>query len=257
MPGTTAYKLRTADAVPDEIEVVPEGTRSRSASRVSRPSTPGGTQIPKIIAEKIDPDTPAYGDVPGTAAFEMRKADATPDEIIKSPASDAAPANPFRGMSAHPSPLVFSERLTGQASPTASNDRLEAEDDETLDRDSIHLDGNDDPGGGGDDDDGDDGEEEGFGDDFDDFAEGEEADADDDDFGDFDEGFASQPEPPAQTQQPAPSQQQPSIVSMHYDDITHSYEQTAIEMILSHGSTDNTLNITSIVFCSDFHLPSP
>lgn len=100
VPGTTAYKLRTADAVPDEIEVVPEGTRSRSASRVSagdRPSTPGGTQIPKIIAEKIDPDVPGYGDVPGTAAYEMRRADATPDEIVKSPASDAAPANVLKG----------------------------------------------------------------------------------------------------------------------------------------------------------------
>jgi hypothetical protein len=98
VPGTTAYSLRSADAVPDEIEVVPEGTRSRSASRVSRPSTPGGSQIPKIVAEKIDPDEPSYGDVPGTAAYEMRKADATPDEIVKSPDSAAAPANPFKGM---------------------------------------------------------------------------------------------------------------------------------------------------------------
>lgn len=100
VPGTTAYKLRTADAVPDEIEVVPEGTRSRSTSRVSgsRPSTPGGSRIPKIIAEKIDPDTPAYGDVPGTAAYEMRKADATPDEIVKSPDGASSPANPFKGM---------------------------------------------------------------------------------------------------------------------------------------------------------------
>jgi hypothetical protein len=98
VPGTTAYKLRTADAVPDEIEVVPEGTRSRSASHVSRPSTPAGPQIPKIVAEKIDPDQPAYGDVPGTAAYEMRKADAEPDEIVKSPSSAGAPANPFKGM---------------------------------------------------------------------------------------------------------------------------------------------------------------
>lgn len=42
-----------------------------------------------------------------------------------------------------------------------------------------------------------------FGDDFDDFAEGQEAD---DDFGDFDDAdetpMASEPPPPAQTQQP-------------------------------------------------------
>lgn len=88
VPGTTAYKLRTKDAVPDEVEVVPDGQRSRASSRLrpeDRPSTPGGTPIPRIIAEKVDPDEPAYGDVPGTAAYEMRKADAKPDEIVRSP----------------------------------------------------------------------------------------------------------------------------------------------------------------------------
>ncbi|KAK3066044.1 hypothetical protein LTS18_002087, partial [Coniosporium uncinatum] len=29
VPGTPAYKLRTQDAVPDELEIVPEGSRSR------------------------------------------------------------------------------------------------------------------------------------------------------------------------------------------------------------------------------------
>lgn len=82
--------------MPDEIEVVPEGTRSRSASRVSRPSTPAGPQVPKIIAEKIDPDEPSYGDVPGTAAYELRKADAIPDEIVRSPDTGRAPANPWK-----------------------------------------------------------------------------------------------------------------------------------------------------------------
>lgn len=88
VPGTTAYKLRTKDAVPDEVEVVPDGQRSRASSRLrpeDRPSTPGGTPIPRIVAEKINPDEPAYGDVPGTAAYEMRKADAKPDEIVRSP----------------------------------------------------------------------------------------------------------------------------------------------------------------------------
>jgi hypothetical protein len=97
IPGTLAYNMRTADAVPDEIEVVPEGTRSRSASRVSRPSTPGGTRVPKIVAEKLDHDQPSYGDVPGTAAYEMRKADAAPDEIIRSPDYARSAANPFKG----------------------------------------------------------------------------------------------------------------------------------------------------------------
>lgn len=88
VPGTDAYELRTQDAVPDEVEIVPEGQRSRSISRAradSRPLTPGGTPVPKMIVEKVDPDQPSHGDVPGTAAFEMRKADAEPDEVLKAP----------------------------------------------------------------------------------------------------------------------------------------------------------------------------
>lgn len=91
VPGTAAYKMRTQDAVPDEVEIVPDGQRSRSASRVSmsdRPLTPGGTPmspIPKTIVEKIDPDQPGHGDVPGTLAHQQRLADATPDIIVKAP----------------------------------------------------------------------------------------------------------------------------------------------------------------------------
>lgn len=88
VPGTDAYKKRTQDAVPDEIEIVPDGLRSRSASRVmseDRPMTPGGSHVPKTIVEKVDPDTPSYGEVPGTAAHEIRKADAEPDVIVKVP----------------------------------------------------------------------------------------------------------------------------------------------------------------------------
>jgi len=88
VPGTDAYNMRTQDAVPDEVEIVPEGMRSRSASRVSssdRPITPGGTPIPKTIVEKIDPDQPSYGDVPGTEAHQQRLADAAPDVVVRAP----------------------------------------------------------------------------------------------------------------------------------------------------------------------------
>lgn len=81
--------------MPDEVEVI---ARSRSASRVDGgdvPSAPPALSIPKIIAEKIDPDKPGYGDVPGTEAYEKRRADAVPDMIIKSPDSDRPPENPF------------------------------------------------------------------------------------------------------------------------------------------------------------------
>lgn len=88
VPGTDAYKMRVQDAVPDEVEVVPEGNRSRSTSRVSnsdRPITPGGTPIPKTVVEKVDPAQPSHGDVPGTHAYELRAADAIPDVILKAP----------------------------------------------------------------------------------------------------------------------------------------------------------------------------
>lgn len=92
VPGTAAYKIRTQDAVPDEMEIIPDGQRSRSTSRLSesdRPSTPGGTPIPKMIVERVD-DKPAHGEVPGTAAFEMRKADAEPDEVRQAPEEASA-----------------------------------------------------------------------------------------------------------------------------------------------------------------------
>jgi hypothetical protein len=98
VPGTKAYNMRARDAVPDEVEVV---TRSRSASRVDPADRPpvatGLPPVPKIVAIKIDPDVPAYGDVPGTEAFEKRRADAVPDVVLKSPSGERADDHPFAG----------------------------------------------------------------------------------------------------------------------------------------------------------------
>lgn len=79
--------MRRQDAVPDEIEVIPEGSLSRSNSRANlqRPLTPGGTPMPKMVVEKVDPSWPSHGDVPGTAAYEIRRADAAPDVVLKAP----------------------------------------------------------------------------------------------------------------------------------------------------------------------------
>lgn len=84
--------MRTQDAVPDELEIVPEGQDSRRGSTQHEPdrtSTPGGTPIPRTVVEKIDPESPSHGDVPGTPAHAIRKADAVTD-IIK-PASSPEP----------------------------------------------------------------------------------------------------------------------------------------------------------------------
>jgi hypothetical protein len=82
-PKTEAYHLREQDAVPDEIEVVPEGKPSRTTSPTGT-STPGGQPIPMTVVEKIDPEIPTYGEVPGTDAHEKRLADAVPDLVVRS-----------------------------------------------------------------------------------------------------------------------------------------------------------------------------
>lgn len=93
IPGTDAYNKRLLDAVPDEVEVVPEGqrsrsntTRSRAASNLSTHSG-AGSPIPRTVVERVD-DKPAHGEVEGTAAREMRLADAEPDEVRLVPQSE-------------------------------------------------------------------------------------------------------------------------------------------------------------------------
>lgn len=83
------------DAVPDEIEIVPEGQRSRSAtasrsrsgshlSTNSRPQTPGGSPVPRTVVERVG-DKQHYGEVEGTLAHQQRIMDAQPDEVKKAP----------------------------------------------------------------------------------------------------------------------------------------------------------------------------
>ena len=100
VPGTSAYEKRTQDAVPDEVEIVPDSeptragstSRSRAASQLksppSRSETPGGSPVPKTVVERVDLE-PAHGEVDGTAAKEMRLADAVPDEVRVAPKGGA------------------------------------------------------------------------------------------------------------------------------------------------------------------------
>jgi hypothetical protein len=84
-PETKAYHTREQDAVPDEIEIVPEGKHSGTTSpHPPGTSTPGGQPIPMTVVEKIDPEIPTYGEVPGTEAHEKRLADAVPDLVVRS-----------------------------------------------------------------------------------------------------------------------------------------------------------------------------
>ncbi|KAL8853558.1 MAG: hypothetical protein Q9221_001544 [Calogaya cf. arnoldii] len=106
VPGTEAYNMRQQDAVPDELEVVGDtskpSSRKTSQSRPDRVSTPGGTPIPKTVVEKIDPDTPSHGDIPGTEAFNKRQADAVPDVILQSPNAKSSFPDNVLDSSVHP-----------------------------------------------------------------------------------------------------------------------------------------------------------
>ena len=88
VPGTAAYQLRSQDAVPDELEIIPEGTDSRQSSgqgNDDEANRPLGVQIPKTVVEKVDLASPSHGDIPGTASYEKRMADAVPDVILQAP----------------------------------------------------------------------------------------------------------------------------------------------------------------------------
>ncbi|KAK5134723.1 hypothetical protein LTR08_006238 [Meristemomyces frigidus] len=233
VPGTPAYALRTQDAVPDELEIVPEGQRSRSAtlqqegrarasshlssaSRESRPQTPvspGGTRIPKVVVERVD-DAPAHGEVEGTLAREMRMADAEPDEVRRAPEEarsgvidgrgDDQPVDEearqvwFRSMWEGGSGGQGGEGARGEVQAEEVVLSAQPEDSVVQPEDPVVQ-----P------------EEEGFGDDFNDFNEGGGGDDDDDDFGDFDEAeeeeHGLEAAPSEEQPQPQPEARQPAV----------------------------------------------
>lgn len=92
-PGSPAYDMRRQDAVPDELEIVPEGRLSkRSSSSSLQPSLPPeGPPVPLTVVEKVDPASASHGEVPGTAAYEQRQADAAPDIVLKASDSYTTP----------------------------------------------------------------------------------------------------------------------------------------------------------------------
>lgn len=178
VPGTEAYNMRTEDATPDEIAVVPDTTRPQSADRSL---SPGGHPIPKTVVDETE-------DSPGSKTHhfheQLHQADATPDMVHKP--DGTGEVNPV------PSSAGTSKEGSGDTPETPALDSPVPR----LRRKSA-------VGAGDDNNDNDDNDDD-FGDDFDDFEEGGE----DDDFGDFDDGFqqaeADAP-PPASTAQPQAS----------------------------------------------------
>ncbi|KAJ5988791.1 hypothetical protein N7481_004001 [Penicillium waksmanii] len=185
VPGTEAYNIRDQDAVPDQVEVIPEGSPSRDPSPAGlndRPTTPGDSPIPRTMVEKVDPDSPSYGEVPGTEAFEKRQADAVPD-FVKSTSDPEINSLP---MDEESSPQL---RAHHRRSPSdATPDVIETVPDTTITPEIPFTEHEQAPQDIEEDDFGEVNQGEGGADDFDDFVE-EQNDMVDDDFGDFDDGF--------------------------------------------------------------------
>ena len=66
--------MRTEDAQPDEIAVIPGDEGAKMSPPIDRPTTPGGHPIPKTVVEKVDSSFPSH---------LQRGADAEPDMVVK------------------------------------------------------------------------------------------------------------------------------------------------------------------------------
>jgi hypothetical protein len=239
IPGTEAYEKRAQDAVPDEIEVIPEDTQTKDqAASVSqdRPITPEASPIPHTVVEKVDPEEPSYGEVPGTEAHEKRLADAVPDIVTKAPdhESNEAPslddtpsdndpttqpipetrvskvdtlpldAESSSGPTAHQSSASDAEPDTVEIVPDAPEptsqggaaDGSEEAEEEEEEEEEEAIEA----------------EADDFGDDFDEFVD-EAEEMGDDDFGDFDDGF--QPTEMASGTTTPPQPPAPTVVRLH------------------------------------------
>lgn len=78
--------MRIQDAVPDELEIIPDGKESKYTLGPAHHETSqivAAVPIPKTVVQKVDPTSPSHGEVPGTAAYSIRKTDAMPDVIVQ------------------------------------------------------------------------------------------------------------------------------------------------------------------------------
>ena len=120
VPGTEAFKIRQSDADPDELAVIPDaenGHRSSGSNDNNTSNMPGGKPVPMTVVEKVDPDTPSHGEVPGTYAYDLRQADTAPDRVVDAPdvAKEDLTGKPFSHPKVPQSLLLiatFSEQLT-------------------------------------------------------------------------------------------------------------------------------------------------
>ncbi|KAL4781700.1 hypothetical protein BJX76DRAFT_334693 [Aspergillus varians] len=221
VPGTSAYEKREQDAVPDEVEVISHSRSPSTAGQRRRSLTPGGTRIPQTVVEKVDPHQPSYGDVPGTEAYDKRRADAVPDLVTKTSESTGPSGSPTESSEVDTTATsvpgtLLSEVGTSQVEGTLQSgphahrrqqsDTLPDATEIVSDSPDLAPQSNSPPHtthtGRESSLTGEEPTQFAGGDDFDDFEEGQ-----DDDFGDFDDGFQ---EPDADLVEPEPLSMQPS-----------------------------------------------
>jgi len=78
----------------DNLAVIAEGSQNEIATRIKGQNLDPSihaTSIPMTVVEKVNPEEPSHGDVPGTAAHEKRKADAVPDAVLRAPSPGEPP----------------------------------------------------------------------------------------------------------------------------------------------------------------------
>lgn len=90
--------MREQDAVPDELEIIPEDQKRSHLPKIKEdlPASPA-SPIPTTVVEKVDPSATSHGDIPGTASYIKRKADAVPDVVVQAPKSGETRLEEDRG----------------------------------------------------------------------------------------------------------------------------------------------------------------
>lgn len=111
--------MRSQDAVPDELEIIQDGEKSRPYSRTNDKglnTARDGSPIPITVVQKLDPTSPSHGEVPGTTAYSVRAADAAPDVItkIRDPGEEIAEQKQFLTANETPIPKIVQPKAESE-----------------------------------------------------------------------------------------------------------------------------------------------
>lgn len=85
------------DLARDDLAVIAEGPHNEISTRVKGQEPTDDKHVlavPMTVVEKVDPEVAGHGDVPGTASYAKRRADAVPDAVFRAPSpGERSPIN--------------------------------------------------------------------------------------------------------------------------------------------------------------------